>query len=78
MKLPSPKKRKAMIAKAIEIAGTQEKLATKSELSQQAISRLLNDDDYGVSASAALKIEAATDGEISRYDLRPDLYGKAA
>ena len=74
MKLPTPTQRKAMIAKAIKIAGTQEKLSEAAEISQQTISRLLNDSDYGVSPVVAFKIDKATGGKVSKEALRPDLF----
>lgn len=67
-----------LIKRAIEICGgTQEGLGKKARLTQATISNLLTGKS-GVSAETAIKIEEATDGQVSRTDLRPDLFGKAA
>lgn len=71
-------KRKRLIADAIKIAGSQKNLAGKIGASQQLISKLLNDNDAEVSATYAMRIDVATAGKISKADLRPDLFGKAA
>lgn len=65
------------IRRAIELAGSQRALAEKTGLSQQGISWLLNDAPQ-VSAEHAIAIEVATSGEVTRKDLRPDLFGEAA
>jgi DNA-binding transcriptional regulator YdaS (Cro superfamily) len=65
---------KQHLHKAIEIVGTQQKLAEKIGLSQQGISYLMNAADK-VSAEIAIEVEKATDGVVSRHDLRPDIFG---
>lgn len=65
------------IQRAVDLAGSQRALAEKAGLSQQAISWLLNEAPQ-VTAEVAIKIERATDGKVSRIDLRPDLFGEAA
>ena len=65
------------IRRAIEDAGSQKALAKKAGLSQQMISFLVTRATT-VSAEVAVKIERATDGKVSRRELRPDLFGRAA
>lgn len=65
------------IRRAISLKGNQSKLADAAGCSQQAISFLLNEAD-GVTVEMALKIERATDGQISRHELRPDVFGQSA
>jgi DNA-binding transcriptional regulator YdaS (Cro superfamily) len=62
------------LIKAIEIAGTQTELANKAGITQAAISRWLNGVS-DISPASAIKIEKATDGQVTRADLRPDLFG---
>jgi DNA-binding transcriptional regulator YdaS (Cro superfamily) len=67
-----------LIKRAIKIAGSQEELAAATGLTQQGISYLLNDAKK-VSGEAAVAIHKATNGQISKEDLRPDLFkGEAA
>lgn len=65
------------IKRAIELAGSQRALAEKTGLSQQGISWLLNDAPQ-ISAEHAVAIENATSGEVSRAQLRPDLFATPA
>lgn len=65
------------IERAVKIAGSQRALAEKAGLSQQGISWLLNEAPQ-ISAEVAIKIERATDGEVTRQMLRPDMFGEAA
>jgi len=67
---------RAHIEKAIELHGSQVKLAKEAGCSQQYISWLLKDADQ-VSAEMALAFEKATGAAISRHDLRPDIFGAA-
>lgn len=62
------------IESAISITGSQVKLAEAMGCSQQYISWLLKEAKQ-ISAEMALKVEAATGGEISRKHLRPDIFG---
>lgn len=62
-----------LIAKAVESVGSQAKLATAAGCSQQLISLLLQG-KVRVSAENAIKIDAATNGEVSKHDLRPDVF----
>jgi len=66
-----------LIKRAIKKVGSQKKLAEAIGLSQQGVSYLLNSSSR-VSAEVAIKIERATAGEISRAELRPDLFSEAA
>jgi DNA-binding transcriptional regulator YdaS (Cro superfamily) len=65
------------IERAIKLVGSQSALAEKIGLSQQGVSWLLNEAPQ-VSAEIAIAIERATNGEVSKADLRPDIFGKAA
>jgi DNA-binding transcriptional regulator YdaS (Cro superfamily) len=65
-----------LIQTAIKLAGSQQKLARKCEVSQQQISYLLK--SRTISAEMALKIDSATDGQVSRHVLRPDIFGEEA
>lgn len=61
------------ILRALEISGSQRSLGLIAGVSQPAVCSWLK----GVkrpSAISALRIEAATNGEVSRSDLRPDLW----
>lgn len=65
-----------LIARAVKLKGSQQKLAEAAGCTQQQISYLLNEAS-GISAEMALKMERATDGAVSRHDLRPDIYGSS-
>lgn len=62
------------IEKAISLTGSQQKLAEKVGCSQQFIS-LLAREAVKVSAEMALAIHKATDGQVSKHKLRPDIFG---
>lgn len=61
------------LSRAVEIAGSQHKLAEAIGYSQHAVWHALR--RGRVSAEMALKIEKVTAGEVSAADLRPDLFG---
>ncbi|RWO34764.1 MAG: helix-turn-helix domain-containing protein [Mesorhizobium sp.] len=65
------------IERAVALLGSQAKLAEAAGYSQQYISWLLSGTQRRVSAEAALAFEKATGGEVSRHDLRPDIFGPA-
>lgn len=65
-----------LVARAVEIVGSQQKLAEAADCSQQQISYLLKRAP-SISVEMALKLERATSGGISRHDLRPDIFGPA-
>lgn len=62
------------LEKAIELAGSQEKLASMSDYSQAAISQMLNRDKKA-SIKGAVKFEKALHGQITRYEFRSDFFG---
>lgn len=62
-----------IIEKAITHLGTQEKLAHACGVSQAAIHKWLRGKSHP-SAINAKKIEMATNGVISRSDIRPDIF----
>lgn len=59
--------------KAVRLAGGQAELARLCGTSQPRIWQCVNRNKR-VPAELVLPIEAATDGAVSRFDLRPDLY----
>ena len=61
-----------LIRRAIDICGSQPKLAERIGRAQQTISKLLMR-QARVTADVALKIEAATEGQVRARELRPDL-----
>ena len=61
-----------LISKAIEIMGTQARLAEACGVTQPAISYALS--TGRVSAELAAKIDRATEGKVSREALRPDVF----
>lgn len=62
-----------VLSRVIEIFGSQTKLATALGLRQQTVNEAVR---RGGPAPAkwCLKIEEATDGKVTRHELRPDLY----
>lgn len=58
------------IERAIQILGTQKKLAEKLNVSTQAVAKWRE----RVPAERVLGIELATGGAVTRHELRPDLY----
>jgi DNA-binding transcriptional regulator YdaS (Cro superfamily) len=65
------------IAQAIEIVGSQKKLAEAAGCEQQTISKLLNR-QRRISAEIAVAIDKATEGRVSKHTLRPDIFEAAA
>lgn len=61
------------LSKAIDIAGGVTALASKLGTYQSKVSNWKA--RGGVPAKWCLAIEQATDGAITRYDLRPDVFG---
>lgn len=61
------------LEKAVELLGSQAELARKIGKKQAHIWNWLHR-DRRVPADMAMKIEHATDGQVTRHDLRPDLY----
>lgn len=63
------------IERAVEIHGSQTRLAAAMGCSQQQISYLLN--AKSITAEMAKSLDEVTDGKVSRHDLRPDIFGPA-
>ena len=61
---------------AIEIVGSQQALADKIHVNQQRISYWLNESKK-VPAEFVLSIETATNRQVRRTQLRPDIYPKS-
>ena len=61
------------LEQAIAAAGSQSELARRIGVSQNAVSRWMRINGQ-VGDRFAIKVEQATDGAVSRHDLRPDLY----
>ena len=64
------------LQKAINIAGSQTKLAKKLKVTQTAVSHWLTRNKR-IPAERAVAVEKATGGQVTRRDLRPDLYPRA-
>lgn len=56
---------------AVKLHGSQAKLAAAMGCTQQQISYLLK--AKSISAEMAIALDRATEGKVSRFDLRPDL-----
>lgn len=56
--------------------GSQQQLAEASGASPQAVSFWVAG-ERTISPAYALRVEKATDGKVTRYDLRPDIFGTA-
>ena len=70
------------LQRAIDIAGSQAKLAIRtkeigSEIKQQHISYLMRE-GHKISAEQAMAVDTATNGAVSKHDLRPDIFGPRA
>ncbi len=61
------------IEKAIKTCGTQAKLASAIGVTQAAVSKWLSGST--IRAEYAVAIELATNSQVTRADLRPDLFG---
>lgn len=61
------------IQKAVQIAGSQAELARRCGTSQPRIWQCINR-NLRIPADLVLPIERATDGEVTRFEMRPDLY----
>ena len=64
------------IKRAIDLHGSQARLAKAMGCSQQQIAYLLR--AKTISAKMAKALDEATAGEVSRHALRPDIFGPAA
>lgn len=63
------------LQKAVELAGGQSSLAKAIGVKQQHVWNWLNRDGKPA-AEHVLGIEKATEGRVTRYDLRPDVFGQ--
>ncbi|WP_322997469.1 helix-turn-helix domain-containing protein [Castellaniella sp.] len=63
--------------RACTIVGSQSALADKIGVRQSTLWHWLNRAKRGAPAEYVAAIETATDGAISRHELRPDIYGPA-
>lgn len=61
------------LARAIEILGSQARLAAVVARKQQSVNEVVRRGKR-VPAEWCLPIEEATDGKVTRHELRPDLY----
>lgn len=66
----------AHIDRAVALLGSQAKLAQAVGCSQQYISWLLADANRRISAEMSIDFDRATDGTVSKHDLRPDIFGR--
>ena len=71
----TPERHRALIQKAIDVVGSQGKLAKLLGIKQQGVSYFLHKADK-VTGEMALQIELATNGKVTRKQLRPDLFKK--
>lgn len=62
------------LQKAIAACGSQAELARRIGKKQAHVWNWLNR-DQSVPAEVVLSIERATDGAVTRHELRPDIYG---
>jgi DNA-binding transcriptional regulator YdaS (Cro superfamily) len=60
------------IEKAVKIIGSQTALAKHFEIEPQAVQQWIS--SGRVPTKRVLGIEALTNGEVSRHELRPDIY----
>lgn len=67
---------KTKLESAIELCGGQTALAKAIGVQQPHVWNWLNRSHGVVPAEHCIKIEEATGGKISRYDLRPDVFGE--
>lgn len=66
---------KSAIQRAVECAGSQSLLAAQVGVTQGRVWQWCNGDR--VPAERCADIERATAGQVTRYDLRPDVFGPA-
>ena len=66
---------KKHVKRAVIICGGQKQLGDNIGQSQQYIWNLINE-AKSLKADVAILIEVATRGEVTRHDLRPDVFGE--
>lgn len=64
------------LAEAISVVGTQAELARQINCSQVFVHQMLRG-LRSIPARFCLPIEQATNGAVTRYELRPDVFGPA-
>ncbi|MEW5248642.1 helix-turn-helix domain-containing protein [Microbulbifer discodermiae] len=64
------------ISKAVSLVGTQKKVADMLKIPPACVSQWCNG-VRGVPPRHCRRIEQATNGVVTRYDLRPDIFGSA-
>lgn len=64
--------------RAIEACGSQAELARRIGLAQQYVNNWKTRSSGRVPGEHCIKIEQATEGKVTRYDLRPDVFGVPA
>jgi DNA-binding transcriptional regulator YdaS (Cro superfamily) len=62
------------LQRAVDVAGGQKALADRIGTTQSMVWYWLFKSKRGVSGEYVIPIERATDGKVSRHELRPDLY----
>ena len=65
------------IERSVAIAGGQTALARLLSVTQGRVWQWLNDSSAKIPAERCIAIESATNGAVTRYDLRPDIFGPA-
>ena len=65
------------LSRAIEFAGSQTELARLCGVSQACISKLSSGKSR-MSPDTAIRIERGLNGEVTRAEFRPDIFGDAA
>lgn len=61
---------------AIDYFGSQQALADAVGCSQTAIWKLVKGHTKKISAEFAISIDKATEGDVSKQELRPDIFGE--
>lgn len=67
---------KSPLQRAVDIAGGQSALGSMINRAQGHVYYWLYRAKNGCPPNVAIEIEAALDGQITRYDLRPDIFGR--
>lgn len=65
---------KSALARAADLVGGQKPLADRIGTTQSQVWYWLNRAARGVPGEFVIPIEVATDGKVTRHELRPDLY----
>lgn len=65
-----------VIQEACKVVGSQAALAELLDVSENAVSKWVSG-RMRITAERAVQIEQATDGQVTRYEIRPDVFGPA-